>query len=152
MSSEKAMWAALRPLLKGTHPRRIENRIMADEPDVNYSQGWIELKYKHGWPKREDTKLEVAHFTAGQRAWATQRTIAGGRVFLLLKVGESEWILFQGAVAAKFVGRVPRSKLYTVCLARWVRKPKKEELLKWLLPESPLPAPKRLLSGVGVEA
>lgn len=129
------MWDALRPILAGQHAVRIESRTTGSGiPDVNYNHGWIELKYLEGWPVRPNTPVRIDHYTKEQRAWAVQRTLAGGQVFFLLKVGTMEWLLLQGAVAAQSVGRLPRSELYKKCLARWVRKPKKEELLTWLLP------------------
>ncbi len=129
------MWDAIRPQMVGWHAVRIESRVTGSgTPDVNYNHGWIELKYKAAWPKREATPLRIEHYTREQRAWAQQRTAAGGRVFLLLKVGEHEWLLFRGATAAEYVGTSPRVELYRTSLARWARLPKQTELASWLLP------------------
>lgn len=132
--SEARAWESLRPLLSGHHAVRIESGMTGSGiPDVNYSVGWIELKYLPEWPVRPTTKVRVGHYTKEQRAWATQRAKAGGRVFFLLKVGEREWLLLAGEVAARYVGKLTRTELYGKCVARWLRLPRKEELLKWLL-------------------
>lgn len=131
--SEAAMWDAIRPVLKPVDPVRIESRATGSGiPDVNYTQGWIELKFADRWPPRGGP-LRVDHFTAAQRAWHVRRRKAGGRSFVLLKVGTSEWLLFDGAVAAVELGNVPRERLYEICKARWTRKPRTEEICPWLL-------------------
>lgn len=134
------MWDALSPLMKGTHAVRIESRVTGSgTPDVNYAWGWIELKYLPKWPVRPTTPVRVKHYTKEQRSWAIERTQAGGRVFLLLKVGEPEWLLFRGSLAAQHLGHVPRAELYRLTVARWLRRPRSEELLRWLM--APLTSP-----------
>lgn len=131
--SESAMWTALRPELKGLDPVRIESVVGSGVPDVNYVHGWIELKYEHEWPKRGGP-LRLKRYTKEQKAWAVKREAAGGRVYLLLKVGETEWLLFRGSVAARVLGKEPREVLYQHVLARWLRKPRASELWKHLAP------------------
>lgn len=131
--SEAGMWDALRPLLRGFDPVRVENgAVGAGTPDVNYTEGWIELKYAERWPPLGGP-LRVDHFTKQQRVWLTRRRRAGGLAFLLLKVGEGEWLLFDGAVAAAFLGKVPQNELYRLATVRWTRKPKAEEICSWLV-------------------
>jgi len=134
------MWNALRPELKGLDPVRIESHISSGVPDVNYVHGWIELKFKDSWPKRERTPLRLEHFTKEQRTWLRKRAAAGGRVFLLLKVGLNEWLLFRGERAAVVVGSLPRADLYLEVEARWTRKPNKAELICHLCPTSKSPS------------
>lgn len=130
--SEAAMWDSLRPVIRSLDPVRVENPIVPGTPDVNYNHGWVELKFAERWPPRGGP-LRVDHFTRQQRTWLTRRRRAGGRAFLLLKVGETEWLLFDGAVAAAMLGQVPRERLYEVCVARWTRLPRTEEICKCLL-------------------
>lgn len=130
--SEAAMWDSLRPVIRSLDPVRVENPIVPGTPDVNYNQGWIELKFAERWPPRGGP-LRVDHFTRQQRTWLTRRRKAGGRAFLLLKVGAIEWLLFDGAVAAAMLGRVPRERLYEVCAARWTRLPRTKEICTCLL-------------------
>lgn len=125
------MWEALRPLLKGLDPVRIESPITPGIPDVNVTPGWIELKFAERWPPRGGP-LRLDHFTTEQRAFLVRRRRAGGKAWLLLKVGESEWLLFDGTVAAVYLGREPRERLYEMVLARWTRKPLKEEIQQCL--------------------
>lgn len=130
---EQRMWDAIKPNMAGLDARRIESTSTASGiPDVNYVQGWIELKCLRGWPVREKTIVKVKHFTADQRAFLRVRWAAGGKTFLLLKVAK-EWLLFTGPVAAKSIHYVNRQKLYEICVSRWTRLPRNEELRKCLL-------------------
>ncbi len=130
--SEAALWDATRPLLEGLDPVRVENPVHPGTPDVNYRDGWIELKYAERWPP-QGGPLRIDHFTKQQRIWLTRRCRAGGIALLLLKVGEDEWLLFHGIMAANYLGHYARESLYAIVMARWKRKPKKEELQKWLV-------------------
>lgn len=130
--SESAMWDSLRPVLRPFDPVRIESPMTSGIPDVNYSQGWIELKYTDRWPPRGGP-LRIDHFTKEQRAFLVKRRKAGGRAFLLLKVGKNEWLLFDGITAAASVGRVKQDRLYEICLARWTRLPRTKEISQWLV-------------------
>ena len=121
---KNAMWASIRPVLLPLDPVRIESHMTGQGiPDVNYTKGWIELKYAKNWPIRNGP-LRIDHFTKEQKGWILSRTYAGGLVFVLLKVGRREWLLFDAISSCKFLGRVNKDKLYEVCLARWLRKPK----------------------------
>lgn len=133
MASESSLWKALRPLLAGLDPQRIESHQTGSGiPDVNYSLGWIELKYLPRWPVRPSTPVRIDHFTDEQRIWLTRRVNSGGRAFLLLKVGNNEWLLFRGDVAARIIGESNREELYAGVTARWTRKPKVQEIQPWL--------------------
>ncbi len=125
--SEAAMRKSLRPLLRPLHPVRIESPITSGVPDVNYTDGWVELKFAPRWPPRKGP-LRIDHFTKEQRSWLVERRVRGGRAFLLLKVGRSEWLLFDGSVAAAVVGEATQPELYEACLARWTRLPKTKEI------------------------
>lgn len=123
--SEKTQWDRVRELLdigERSDLVRVENSAWPGTPDVSYCldgvEGWIELKQVEKWPIRPATPLRVEHFTAQQRAWLTRRSVAGGRVWVLLRVGV-EWLLFEGRVAASLLGNVPRAVLYHRCYWRW---------------------------------
>jgi hypothetical protein len=105
------MWKKIRPFLLAAKldPVRVENPIHPGTPDVNLSDGkWIELKTVDRWPVRENTILRIGHYTPQQRVWLYQRwKYAPGSTLLLLEVrSERQWLLFDGDVAAKVVGRV----------------------------------------------
>lgn len=131
--SEAAMWDAIRPVMKNLHPVRIENIVASGTPDVNYTHGWIELKYLGSWPVRAETIVTIDHFTPQQRVWLTKRSLAGGRAFLLLKVGKNDWLLFSGIVAAQCIGKVSKDTLYERAIAYWDKLPTNGEMEKWLL-------------------
>lgn len=112
MRSESAMWQKLRPVLLAAKldPVRVENPIHPGTPDVNLSNGkWIELKCIAGWPARDTTIVRIAHFTPQQRVFLYRRwKYAPGTTLLLLEVrAVRQWLLFDGDVAAKIVGRHP---------------------------------------------
>lgn len=132
--SELSMWNAIRPVIKSLDPYRVENFIVPGMPDVNYSNGWIELKYMERWPPRNGP-LRVDHFTPQQRVWLYQRCRVGGLAWLLLKVGKDEWLLFRGDVASVRLGYSTREELYQACTARWTRLPEMGEICQYLLME-----------------
>lgn len=106
------MWKKLRPVLMAAKldPVRVENPIHPGTPDVNLSNGkWIELKCIPGWPVRDTTNVRISHFTSQQRVFLYRRWLAApGSTLLLLEVrSDRQWLVFDGNVAAKVVGRVP---------------------------------------------
>lgn len=109
------MWKRLRPVLLAARldPVRVENPIHPGTPDVNLKNGvWIELKAMAAWPIRPGTVFKIPHYTPQQRVWLYRRwRAAGAKCFLLLLV-QREWLLFDGDVAARVVGRVPVFELY----------------------------------------
>ena len=133
--SESEMWNAIRPVLKPLDPVRVESPISPGLPDVNYVGGWIELKYVDRWPVRPDTPLKIDHFTKQQRIRHRKRRQAGGKSFVLIKVDKginAQWLLFDGRVAADNIGTKNKEELCSLCLGRWLRLPRLEELQTWL--------------------
>lgn len=92
----------------------VENPAHPGTPDVNYVEGWLELKQLPAWPVQGGT-LRIRHFSKQQRIWLERREDAGGSAYLLLQVGV-EWLLFGGADASRYVGRVGRKKLLNLAL------------------------------------
>ena len=114
MRAESRMWAKVRPLLVTAKldPIRVENPIHPGTPDVNLCDGrWIELKCITNWPPRPTSTVQIRHYTPQQRVWLYRRwKYAPGSTFLLLEVSSvHQWLLFDGDVAAKIVGRANTS-------------------------------------------
>lgn len=110
------MWGRVRKALKGLDPVRVENRCEAGTPDVNYVEGWIELKIADA-PKRGGI-ITIDHYTPQQRTWAVRRHHAGGRVWLFLKIS-NEWLLFQGHIAAEYIGYTTLEQLREKATKVW---------------------------------
>ena len=117
--------------LKPLDGMAVENPAKPGTPDVNYIEGWLELKWLRRWPARPDTVVAVEHFTPKQRRWLRRRWDRGGSAWLLLQVGR-EWLLFTGRDAAEYVGRLTREGLYRVARARWTSGLRDEELRECL--------------------
>lgn len=109
----------------------VENRVGVGTPDVNYIEGWIELKWVRRWPKRPETVVDIDHFSKEQRIWLNRRYQRMGNSWLLLQVGR-EWLLFTGQDAADYVGKLTREGLYKVCRMRLTQGMDKEELIECL--------------------
>jgi hypothetical protein len=110
----------------------VENRVRPGTPDVNYIDGWIELKWIRRWPRNADASfVHLDHFTPQQRLWLKTRWRKGGRSFLLLQANQTDWLLFDGETAAQVVGRVTRPELYQRALATW-KGLNEKELIEWL--------------------
>lgn len=118
---------ALRPL----HALAVENPVCPGTPDVNYVEGWLELKSLAAWPDDPITPLSVGHFTPQQRLWLRKREIAGGRIHMLLKVAD-DWLLISGAAAATYVGKANREFLVSVSDKVWEGGLNEKELLSCL--------------------
>ena len=96
----------------------VENPALPGTPDVNYIEGWIELKWLRSWPKRKDTIVRIPHFTAQQRIWHFRRRRLGGQSWFLLQV-RKEWLLIDGAVAALTVNKCNRLDLICQTAVYW---------------------------------
>lgn len=112
--NESLMWKKVRPFLVASRldPVRVENPIHPGTPDVNLCTGlWIELKCIAAWPTRAATRVRIPHYTPQQRVWLYRRwRFAPGSTLLLLEIrAEAQWLLFDGDVAAKVVGRATAS-------------------------------------------
>lgn len=109
----------------------VENSAYPGTPDVNYVEGWIELKWLRAWPRQAETPVRVDHFRPEQKVWMRRRWRRGGAVFLLLQV-RREWLLFDGPTAAKVVGTAARSELTRAALRHWREGVDWGELKLWL--------------------
>ncbi len=125
--SEKHMRSRVLQWLRPLNAIPVENPAQPGTPDVNYVEGWIELKKLGKWPKAGEAVVRVEHFTPQQRNWHLLRKRRGGRTHVLLQVGD-EWLLFDGADAAASLGRVSRAELERLALKHWKNGPRAEEL------------------------
>lgn len=121
------MWGRVRKALKGLDPVRVENRVELGTPDVNYVEGWLELKWQRKAPKRGGILRLDHEFMLEQRVWAIRRHHAGGRCFLFLKI-QNEWLLFYGYVAAEFLGYSTLEQLREKAIKVWKNQLNDQEL------------------------
>lgn len=97
----------------------VENPAKPGTADINFSEGWIELKWMRRWPVNAwERPVLINHFTPQQRVFLMRRWAVGQSSWLLLQVGR-EWLLFNGQFAAEHVGMVTRGALLDECDARW---------------------------------
>jgi len=110
LKTESIQWRKLRPILVAARldPVRVENPIYPGTPDVNLANGfWLEIKTIEAWPFHDSTHVSIRHYTPQQRVWLYRRwKYAPGTTHLLLEIRDAkQWLLFDGDVAAKIVGR-----------------------------------------------
>lgn len=96
----------------------VENHVFPGTPDVNYIEGWLELKWLRRWPVRPDTPVRLEHFTQEQRVWLRRRVNRGGQVHLLLQVGR-EYLLLDGLRASVLLGEATREQLVDAAAGHW---------------------------------
>lgn len=105
-----------RLLAKGVLTTHHEDALNTGIPDLSYSgggvHGWIELKWLPAWPKRAETPVRIPHYTKEQKHFLLSRGRAGGRCWLLLRVGK-EHLLFDHEYAQR-VGEEDRGWLYGI--------------------------------------
>ncbi len=128
MSSERALATKVVKILKPLDAMRVENPCLPGTPDVNYNNGWIELKQADKWPKREETPLRVPHFSPQQKIWLQRRTEKGGICFVLIQV-ERDYILLAGQVAASILGEATQAELKKAAIFTVASKELPEALL-----------------------
>lgn len=134
---------ALRPL----DAFSVENAMRAGTPDVNFTDGWIELKQIGKRPGRDETPVRVPHFTPQQRVFLRRRWHRGGKAFVLLLL-DGEWLLFDGCWAARFLGDVNYATLSAHALAHWMTGLNETELLECISETSPLNLPCTCNAGI----
>ncbi len=108
----------------------MENSAYPGTPDVNCTEGWIELKKILSWPVKKGI-VQLPHFTPQQRVWLQRRWVRGGGAWLLLQVGRS-WLLFDGLTAGKLVGHLNQEQLIKRALRVWGKGLKDDELIEAL--------------------
>jgi len=98
----------------------VENPALPGTPDVNYAEGWLELKSLTRWPANRNTPVRVEHWTPEQKVRHLRRSRVGGETYVLIEsVQEKEVLLLEGGVAARILGRVPVPELRAAAVARW---------------------------------
>lgn len=106
----------------GQDATSVENPACPGTPDVQFIDGWLELKYLETWPKRAETTVRIEHFTPQQRVWLLRRWVAEVNLripdphcWLLLYVAETrQHLLFDAKTASRRVAKdgATRAKLY----------------------------------------
>lgn len=132
--SESAQRAAVLKALRPLHAVPVENPALPGTPDVNYIDGWIELKQLPRWPTSGNI-VKVRHFTPQQRLFLRLRRAKNGKAWVLLRV-KLEWLLFDGAVAAEKLGNVTKQELRELAVMRWAKGLDGKELLAFLRREN----------------
>ena len=96
--SESGVRASLVDRLRCLDAQSIEVPIKSGVPDVNFKNGWIEIKFKESWPKNADeVPIKFKHpITPAQKVWMRRRVRKGGRCFVCAKVA-SEWFFWDVA-------------------------------------------------------
>lgn len=127
--SEQTMRRRVVRTLRPLDAVAVENPCCPGTPDVNFADGWIELKWLRSWPRDASSLVTLPHFTPQQRIWISQRWRRGGRVWVLLQVGH-DWLLFDGQTAADKIGYYDRETLLVLATQCWMGGLRDEEFVE----------------------
>jgi len=119
VSREKYMRKRVVEALSGLAAVAVENSVYPGTPDVSTIAGWLELKHLDAWPVRPTTAVGVKTFTVQQRLFLKRWCRNGGRAWVLLRVGDLEWLLLDGAYAADHLGTATKSELIKNAARHW---------------------------------
>ena len=111
MSSEYYDRRKICKLLKSLDAIPVENPARPGTPDINYVEGWLELKRIRNWPKNLDKNLRVPSFTPQQRNRHRLRRHVKGESYVLLHVS-NDWVFLDGLVAANILGHASKKVLF----------------------------------------
>jgi hypothetical protein len=110
----------------------VENCVGLGTPDVNYVNGWIELKWLRAWPVHADTIVRLDHpLTPEQGAWLARRWGRGGFAWCMLQC-RREWFLFTGDTAKNIVGCTTQQGLIDAAVRYWPNGLNEQELIEVL--------------------
>lgn len=118
MANESTMRRRVLRALRPLHGIAVENPVLPGTPDVNYVEGWIELKRLDKWPARKTTVVRIPTYTPQQKVFAVRRRRVGGQSWFLLQVG-NEWLLLDAADAAVSINKSTRQELISKTLYYW---------------------------------
>ena len=108
--SESDMRSKVTKALRHLDAIAVENSVGPGTPDVQYIEGWIELKWLRELPKRPDTIVTIDHYTPQQKIFAIRRRKKGGRCFMLIQC-KREWLLLDGVVAGELINNTTWQEL-----------------------------------------
>ena len=100
-------------------------------PDINTAYGWIEMKYVASWPKRKETPVRLHRYTSYQKDFLLEREKAGGKAYLMVKVGRMQWFLFK-AQEAQVIGDVAKDLFIKLSYFRMTQGFNAKELIRCL--------------------
>ena len=127
--SEQGMRSRVTKALRSLDAIAVENPVRPGTPDVNFVEGWVELKWLRAWPKGENTPVRFNHFTPQQRVFHIRRRQAGGISWVLIQC-RLEWLLLSGEVAALVVGHSTREELFKFAHRTWTKGLVQKELVE----------------------
>ena len=108
--------------LKALDPVPVDNPRRPGTPDVNYIEGWMELKFLHAFPKRADTVVKFPKFNPQQRVWLYKRASRGGKCYVLAQVSNLIF-LFNGGFASQYLGKMTKTQMLNHAVKVWDKFP-----------------------------
>ena len=125
------------------HVQSHEDRYSEGIPDLSYGaqavNGWIELKQIDKWPTKADGLAKPKKFTPAQVNWLVRRGKKAGFCFVLVKVAQHDFFLFNFTEAKAL--REGREKRWFLAnsIRHWSGSINPAELLGLLSTEQGLP-------------
>ena len=130
--SEKNLWQYCRRHLSDRGIlMRIENAFYKGVPDVNFLiggiEGWLELKFLKTFPKKENTPVNIPHFTQEQKLWHKERWENHGLTAMLLQVDDYYFLFVSDKIA--IVGHLSKQGLIDNATKYWRNRINFEEFI-----------------------
>lgn len=113
--------------LRKIHAIPVENPVRPGTPDVNFCEGWLELKVLDAWPALDDTVVKFEKLTPQQKVFAKMRWRAGGNMWIFVKV-KTDFLLFRGC-DADLLGTLTKQGLIGVTVRYWQKRVNVSELI-----------------------
>lgn len=104
-------------------------------PDINFTKGWIEVKWMRAWPRGADINpVKLDHtLSQEQKIWMNRRWRNGGLVLVAVQISRS-WLFYNGGqiLTSNWWDNMSRPEMFRMAEWNCSNGLDKEGLKKWI--------------------